>query len=246
MSDLKEKVIIVTGGSGLIGKEILKKIREQGGICINADINVETSKDLYNIHCDVTSEDSILQTINQVNSWYGGIHGLVNNAYPRTSDWGTPLEKVTYESWKKNVDWQLNSTFLFCQKVMEHMKINGSGSVVNIGSIYGVISPDLEIYKDTGINSPAAYTAIKGGIINFTRFLASYYGRFGIRANCISPGGIFDSQDPVFVSNYERRVPMKRMGRPEDVSGPVAFLLSDSAAYITGHNLMVDGGWTCI
>ena len=96
------------------------------------------------------------------------------------------------------------------------------------------------------INSPAAYTAIKGGIINFTRFLASYYGRFGVRANCVSPGGIFDNQNPVFVNNYEERVPMKRMGKPEDVAGPVSFLLSDDAAYITGHNLLVDGGWTCI
>ena len=232
MSKLTDKVIIVTGGSGLIGKGILNKIREKVGIGINADINVDTNQDKHTIHCDITNEVSILKTIEQVNSWYGGIHELVNNAYPRTDDWGSPIEAVTYESWRKNVDWQLNTVFLFCRNVMEQTKTIGSGSVVNIGSIYGVVSPDLSKYKDTGINAPAAYTAIKGGIINFTRFLSSYYGRFGVRANCVSPGGIFDNQNPVFVKNYEQRVPMKRMGKPEDVAGPVSFLLSDDAAYI--------------
>jgi NAD(P)-dependent dehydrogenase (short-subunit alcohol dehydrogenase family) len=126
------------------------------------------------------------------------------------------------------------------------MKKQGSGSIVNIGSTYGVVSPDFTVYDGTEMTSPAAYTAIKGGVINFTRYLAAYFGKHGVRANCVSPGGIFDNQNPIFVKNYEHKVPLKRMGKPSDIAGPVAFLLSDDAAYVTGHNLMADGGWTCI
>ncbi len=126
------------------------------------------------------------------------------------------------------------------------MKKQGSGSIVNIGSTYGVVSPDFTVYDGTEMTSSAAYTAIKGGVINFTRYLAAYFGKHGVRANCVSPGGIFDNQNPIFVKNYEHKVPLKRMGKPSDIAGPVAFLLSDDAAYVTGHNLMADGGWTCI
>jgi NAD(P)-dependent dehydrogenase (short-subunit alcohol dehydrogenase family) len=246
MNNLKEKVVIVTGGNGLIGKGIVEKIKIEGGICINADLNVETSDSLEEIKCDITSESSIIQTLSMVISKYGKIDGLVNNAYPRTKDWGNRFENIEYESWKQNLDLQLNSYFLFCQKTLTHMKEQGFGSIVNIASTYGVVSPDFTVYEGTDLTSPAAYTAIKGGLINFTRYLASYFGKYGIRANCVSPGGIFDHQNPIFVKNYEHKVPMKRMGRPEDIAGPVAFLLSDDASYVTGHNLMADGGWTCI
>ncbi len=246
MTKLKDKIIIVTGGSGLIGKGIVDKIRAEGGTCINAEISVETDAELNNIHCDITNEESIQQTIDTVVARFGRLDGLVNNAYPRTKDWGARFEDIPYESWKKNVDLQLNTSFIFCQKVLVQMKKQGSGSIVNIGSTYGVVSPDFTVYDGTEMTSPAAYTAIKGGVINFTRYLAAYFGKYGVRANCVSPGGIFDSQNPIFVKNYEHKVPLKRMGKPSDIAGPVAFLLSDDAAYVTGHNLMADGGWTCI
>jgi NAD(P)-dependent dehydrogenase (short-subunit alcohol dehydrogenase family) len=246
MNNLKEKVIIVTGGNGLIGKGIVDKIRLEGGICVNADVNAITSESLEDIKCDITSESSIVETLSMVISKYGKIDGLVNNAYPRTKDWGNRFENIEYESWKQNIDLQLNSYFLFCQKTLVHMKEQQFGSIVNIASTYGVVSPDFTVYEGTDLTSPAAYTAIKGGLINFTRYLASYFGKYGIRANCVSPGGIFDNQNPIFVKNYEHKVPMKRMGRPTDIAGPVSFLLSDDASYVTGHNIMADGGWTCI
>ena len=121
-----------------------------------------------------------------------------------------------------------------------------NGSIVNIGSIYGVVGPDFNVYDNTNLTMPAAYSAIKGGIINFSRYLSSYYGKHNIRVNCISPGGIFNDQESVFVKNYENRVPMKRMGNPEDISPAVSFLLSDESSYITGQNLIIDGGWTAI
>ena len=126
------------------------------------------------------------------------------------------------------------------------MKAQQSGSILNIASIYGVVGNDFTLYEDYGGTSPAAYSAIKGGIINFTRYLASYYGKDGIRINCVSPGGIKDNQHPSFIERYESKVPMRRMGQPDDIAPAVSFLLSDEAKYITGHNLMVDGGWTCI
>jgi NAD(P)-dependent dehydrogenase (short-subunit alcohol dehydrogenase family) len=245
INSLKDKIIIVTGGAGLLGKEIIKNLESKGAITINADINVITNLEKQTLYVDITSEESIENAIKLVSEFYGKIDGLVNNAYPRTKDWGTKFEDISYESWQKNVDMQMNSTFLIIQKVLPEL-LKTKGSVVNITSIYGVVGNDLTIYENTNITTAAPYSAIKGGIINFTRYLASYYGRKGVRVNCVSPGGIFDNQHKTFVSNYEKKVPMGRMGNPDDIAPAVSFLLSDDAKYITGQNLIVDGGWTAV
>ena len=242
---LKDKVIIVTGGGGLLGKEFIKNLKSKGAIAINADINIKTDYEKNNLYCDITSEDSIVEAIKNIISVYGKIDGLVNNAYPRTKDWGCRFEDTTYESWTKNVNMQMNTTFLFIQKIMPEL-LKTNGSVVNIASIYGVVGNDFMLYENTNLHTAAPYSAIKGGIINFTKYLASYFGRKGVRINCVSPGGIFDNQDSIFVSNYEKKVPMGRMANPDDISPSVSFLLSDEAKYITGQNLIVDGGWTII
>ncbi len=244
-NSLTEKIIIVTGGSGLLGREIVKNLESKGAIAINADINVDTDLNNNTLYVDITSENSILNAIKLVVEFYGKINGLVNNAYPRTIDWGTKFEEISYQSWQKNVDMQMNTTFLFIQKVMPEL-LKNKGSVVNITSIYGVVGNDLTIYENTSITTAAPYSAIKGGIINFTRYLASYYGRNGVRVNCVSPGGILDKQHEIFISNYERKVPMGRMGNPDDIAPAVSFLLSDDAKYITGQNIIIDGGWTAI
>jgi NAD(P)-dependent dehydrogenase (short-subunit alcohol dehydrogenase family) len=244
-SILKNKVIIVTGGSGLLGKEIIKDLCAKGSIAINADINVSTDFEKQTLKVDITCEESVKKAIKSVIDFYGKIDGLVNNAYPRTKDWGTKFEDITYDSWQRNIDMQMNTTFLFIQKVMPEL-LKTKGSIVNMTSIYGVVGNDLTIYENTSINTAAPYSAIKGGVINFTRYLASYYGRQGVRINCVSPGGIFDNQHETFVANYEKKVPMGRMGNPDDIAPSVSFLLSEEAKYITGQNLIVDGGWTSI
>ena len=243
---LNNKVILVTGGSGLIGREIIANLSKKGAIAINAEIAVETNLDKQQIKCDVTSQSSINDAVEIIIKRFGHIDGLVNNAYPRTKDWGENFEKVSFESWRQNVDMQMNSIFYICQQVSKHMLEKQKGSIVNIASIYGIVGNDFSLYEGLNMSSPPAYSAIKGGIINFSRYLASYFGKNNIRVNCVSPGGIFDNQNPEFVKRYTDKVPLGRMGHPKDIAPAVSFLLSDEAQYITGQNLVIDGGWTAI
>lgn len=242
---LNNKVIIVTGGEGLIGKEIVNDIRKKGGIAISADITHQTNLEKFKLNFDVTSKENIEDGYNKIIEKFKKIDGVVNNAYPRTKDWGNFFEDITISSWKENVDLQLNSVFQCIQSIIPYLK-KSKGVIVNIASIYGVVGNDFTVYEGTGLTSPAAYSAIKGGIINFSRYLASYYGEAGITVNVVSPGGIFNHQHETFVRNYEKKVPLRRMGTPEDIAPAVSFLLSNDAKYITGQNLIVDGGWTAI
>ncbi|HRG87428.1 MAG TPA: oxidoreductase [Chitinophagales bacterium] len=247
MNNLQDKVIIVTGGSGLIGTATVAHLKQLGAKAINAEIAVKEDNANDVIACDVTSPESVNSMIAKVVEKYGHIDGIVNNAYPRTADWGNKFEDVKLESWKANVDSQLNSCFYMCQQMAELMRKQGRGSIVNIASIYGIVGNDFTVYENTGgMTSPAAYSAIKGGVINFTRYLASYYGKHNVRVNCVSPGGVFNNQHETFVKNFENKVPLRRMAQADDIAPAVAFLLSDGAKYITGHNLVVDGGWTAI
>lgn len=246
MNSLKNKIIVVTGGNGMLGKEIISKILLAGGFCVNVDISHATSADLSTLKCDITNPIEVEDSIKLIIEKYARIDGLVNNAYPRTSDWGLKFEHIPYSSWQKNVDSQMNSYFHFSQQVSKYMVANRAGSIVNIASVYGVVGPDFGVYDGTEMTMPAAYSAIKGGIINFSRYLASYLGPQNVRVNVVSPGGIFDNQNPIFVENYNKKVPMRRMGNPEDISPAVVFLLSDDTKYLTGQNIIVDGGWTAI
>jgi NAD(P)-dependent dehydrogenase (short-subunit alcohol dehydrogenase family) len=245
MFSIKDKVIVVTGGNGLLGKKMVATLSDQGAIVIAADIFFE-EKNVNDIVMDITDEQSVSNGISAIVNKHSQIDGWVNNAYPRTPDWGTKFEHIPLESWRKNVDMHLNGYFLCCQIVLEHMKKQGFGSVINMSSIYGLVGPDFTVYEGTEMTMPAAYAAIKGGINNLTRYLASYYGKYQIRVNTVSPGGIFDNQPEAFVTKYNEKVPMKKMGQPKDIVAAVYFLLSDEASYITGHNMVVDGGWSAI
>lgn len=247
MDRLKEKVIIVTGGNGLIGRHIVQRLLEESAICYCVDIVPPSEKLPYFIQADITDPASVDNLVATVLERHQRIDGWVNNAYPRTKDWGIPFEDIPLDSWKKNVDMQLNMLFYCSQKVLEVMKMAQGGSLVNIASIYGVVGNDFTVYENTGgMTSPAAYAAIKGGVVNFTRYLASYYGRYNLRVNTVSPGGVFDYQNETFKKNFESKVPLRRMAKPQEIAPGVAFLLSDDASYISGHNLMIDGGWTAI
>ncbi|MAU63826.1 MAG: short-chain dehydrogenase [Flavobacteriaceae bacterium] len=246
MSRLKDKIIVVTGGNGLLGRALIKNISKEEGIAINLDINSDHNIDKRSLKCDITSRKSIQSSIKIILKKYKKIDGWVNNAYPRTKDWNNKFDRIKSESWKKNIDIQLNSVFDCCQLVLKVMIKQKKGSIVNISSIYGLLGPNFNVYKGTKMTMPAAYSAIKGGINNFTRYLSSYYGSEGIRVNCVSPGGIFNNQNKTFVKNYTKNVPLQKMALPNDIAPSVSFLLSDESNYITGHNLIIDGGWSIV
>jgi NAD(P)-dependent dehydrogenase (short-subunit alcohol dehydrogenase family) len=243
---LSDKIIIVTGGMGLLGKEFVSDIKKRGGIPINLDINNKNDLANGHLHFDINEDNSIDIAIQSIMKKFGRIDGLVNNAYPRTSDFGNNFERTSSKSFSKNIDMQLARIFSVSKPVLEIMKNQKSGSIVNIASIYGIVSSDFTIYEGTKMTSPVAYSAIKGGLISLSRYFCSYFGKYNIRSNSVSPGGIFDNQDKVFVKNYENKAPLRRMGNPHDISPIVSFLLSDDSKYISGQNIAVDGGWTAI
>lgn len=247
MNYLNDKVVIVTGGRGLIGREIVGELRECGSKVIDADISVETDEIAGTYRLDLSDNASIDGLVDFAINRHGRIDGLINAAYPRTCDWGRyKFEDTPFEHWAENVRLQLDSVFYIDQQVSKVMQRQRYGSIVNFGSIYGIVGNDFTIYEAYGGSSPAEYCAIKGGIINFTRYLASYLGKDNVRVNCVCPGGIFDNQRREFLEAYNHRCPMKRMGNPDDIAPLCLFLVSDGAKYITGQIIAADGGWTAI
>jgi NAD(P)-dependent dehydrogenase (short-subunit alcohol dehydrogenase family) len=258
--NLNEKVIIVTGGSGLIGKGFVKTIAKNGGIVIIADIinNFKKPIDSENsnnekpidgrvkfIKVDINSKDTIIKMINKILKNYGKIDGLVNNAYPKNKNYGRKFEGVTYEDFCENINLHVGGYFLITQQISKIMMKQNYGNIINIGSTYGFAAPRFEIYEGTEMTTPVEYAAIKGAIINLTKYLASYLGKYNIRVNCISPGGVYDHQPETFVKKYSQKVLLeKRMANVDDLTGALLFLLSDNSKYITGQNIVVDGGWS--
>jgi len=253
---LDNKTIIVTGACGLLGWEICKALAELHARIVLADIDImaaekleEELRDVYRASVtafplDISSEDSVNKLVDELSKQTISVDGLVNNAYPRNEAYGTIFENITMDSWRENIDMHLNGYFNVSQKIARIMMQQRQGNIVNIASIYGMLGPDFSIYEGTTMTMPAEYAAIKGAIINFTRYLATYLASYNIRVNCLSPGGIFNEQPASFVEKYKQRTPMGRMGNPEDIAGGVLFLLSNLSSYVTGQNLVIDGGWS--
>ena len=244
----KDKVAVITGGSGLLGKEISKALADFGARLYVADIDSPSEKpsspQINYLKLNTTSEDEIKQAFQQIYDNEKKLDIIVNCAYPRTKDWGALVENVPMDSWQENLNSQLGGTFICCREAAEHMKKTGGGSIINMASTYGVVAPDFSIYKGTDMTMPVAYSAIKSGLIGLTRYFAAYYSKFNIRTNSISPGGIQDKQPDEFVNKYSKKTPLGRMGKATDIVGGLIFLASESSSYITGQNLLIDGGWT--
>jgi NAD(P)-dependent dehydrogenase (short-subunit alcohol dehydrogenase family) len=200
--------------------------------------------DAHGLVFDLEDLNSVDALHAEIQSRFGRLDVLVNSALSRDGHVG-PFEQQTPETWQHAVQGDFAGLFRNCQQAVETMKRQGRGSIINIASIYGVVSNDPALYQGTAMVQPPTYNFVKAGMINFTRYLACYCGKSGIRANCISPGGYFNSQPEPFVDRYTQRVPLGRMMGHEDLQGAVVFLASDASAYVTGHNLLVDGGWTC-
>jgi len=254
---LKEKVAYVNGGAGLIGSEICRALASAGAKTIIIDIDEDKSEALaseindlgftaFFEKIDTTDLDNIENTLEKLTKKYERLDVWVNSSYPKTNDWGNKVEDLNINSWRENVDMQMNSYSWISRKVCLLMKERSGGSLINIASVYGLQGNDFSIYEGTDMTSPMAYSAIKGGIINLTRYLASYFGKYNIRVNNVCPGGVYNQQDPTFIKNYSKKTPLKRFAKPEEVASTVLFLSSDAASYITGANIMVDGGWTAV
>lgn len=253
---LKGKKAVVTGGAGLIGKEIVTALAQAGAHVVIAEVDKIKSQSLCqelikngfaaeHHDFDITDIKNLKANVKILAERLSGFDVWINSAYPARAGWEEKPEDISYECWQKSIDAHLNSYALSSKYAAEHMKDRG-GSISNLGSIYGVAAPDFTIYENTGLGNSMMYSAIKGGIVNLGRYLASYFGKYNIRINTICSGGVFDNQNQTFVKNYSRKTPLKRMANAEEVASVALFLASDAASYITGATMMVDGGWTIV
>jgi NAD(P)-dependent dehydrogenase (short-subunit alcohol dehydrogenase family) len=244
MQLLKERVIIVTGGSGLLGTEICKDIVENGGIPIILDIKAPKEEKYQYIYTDCTDEESISTAIGEILDKYTLIHGAVHSAYPRTEVWGESIETLNYERLSRDLSMQIGSAILVSKVMLRLFKKQRYGSFVHIGSIMGLRAPKFENYEGLSMSSPIEYTAIKGSIVSITKWLAKYSFGYGIRFNCVSPGGIEDGQSDKFMDRYRSSCSNIGMLSGKHISSSVTFLLSERSNAITGQNLIVDDGWS--
>jgi NAD(P)-dependent dehydrogenase (short-subunit alcohol dehydrogenase family) len=254
---LDGRTAIVTGGFGLIGKAVSSALAARSARVTILDSSADrwpgiesefraAALDVAFRQADVSELETIPDFVEDCDTSVGGADVWVNCAYPRTDDWGDGPETAGAANWSANVNLQMTSTCLVSSEIAKHMASRQGGSIINIASIYGVVAPDFAVYDGTDMTTPPAYSAIKGGIIAYSRYLASYWGAKGVRVNTVCPGGVFADQPKSFVDAYCRRTPLGRMATPQDIAGPVAFLASDAAGYMTGATLMVDGGWTAL
>jgi NAD(P)-dependent dehydrogenase (short-subunit alcohol dehydrogenase family) len=265
MFSLKNKVAVVTGACGLLGKEHCRALAEAGANVVVADLDdtkcKEFAKELGAPHLglgiDVTSIDSLTDARDNILDRFNTIDILINNAAindmfenPSLAAEQSKFENYPLELWQKSLQVNITGVFLPSQLLGAVMAEKKYGSIVNIASTYGVVAPDQEIYKDAEGNQKfyksASYPVTKGAVISFTRFLASYWGDKNVRVNSLSPGGVENNQDEYFKNNYSNRTLLKRMASATDYRGAIVFLASDASSYMTGANLIVDGGWTAV
>jgi NAD(P)-dependent dehydrogenase (short-subunit alcohol dehydrogenase family) len=262
---LQNKTAIVTGACGLIGKEHCRALAEAGADVVAIDMNGAAAEAVaaglgprhLGLGADVTDPASLAAVRETILARFGHIDVLVNNAAindmfenPALAAEQSMFEHYPVEMFRKSLEVNVTGVFLCSQVFGAPMAEQGHGSIVNVASTYGVVGPDQSIYVDpTGKQTffkSASYPATKGAVVNFTRFLAAYWGAKGVRVNTLSPGGVENGQDEWFVENYARKTPLGRMAQPTDYRGALVFLASDASAYMTGANLIVDGGWTAI
>lgn len=246
------KVAVVTGGAGLYGAPFAAALTEAGAHVVvtsrRSEVAEKAAAELRERggsasgeRLDLADADSVAAFHRVVVDAHGRIDVLVNNAVHRA---GGGVFDTTAQDWDATSAVNSRGLFLLTQAVAATMIEQGGGSIVNIGSIYGLVGPDFPIYEGTEITSPLFYAYDKAGMVGFTRYLASALGRFGVRVNCLCPGGLYSGQEQAFVDAYSARVPLGRMATESDVTGALVFLASDASAYVTGATLPVDGGWT--
>lgn len=263
---LDGRTVVVTGGLGQLGVQFTRALLAAGARVAVLDVAVTdeaiaarygeaaTSPELMFVRCDIVDRGSVDEALARVVSAWGVPHGLVNNAALDAPPDAPPEENGPFEtfpesSWDKVMAVNAKGVFLLCQAFGGAMAREGRGSIINVSSIYGVVSPDQSLYEyrrqgGEVFYKPVAYSASKSALLNLTRYLATYWAPRGVRVNTMVLGGVFNRQDPRFLDGYHRRVPIGRMARADEYNGGVLFLLSEASSYMTGAELVMDGGWT--
>jgi len=266
--DLTGRVVLVTGGAGLLGAEHAAAIAEAGGVPVVADIRGEEAERVAQatnqryggtacaLELDVTSRASCEAGLAQVLARHGRVDGLVNNAAlnPKVEGAGlgaTRFENYSLELWNRELSVGLSGAFLCAQVFGAYMAAHGGGVIVNVASDLGIIAPDQRIYRRPGLApeeqpvKPVTYSVVKGGLVMLTKYLATYWAEAGVRVNALCPGGVFAGQPEDFVGKLTQLIPMGRMARQDEYRAALVFLCSDASSYMTGSNLVIDGGRTC-
>jgi NAD(P)-dependent dehydrogenase (short-subunit alcohol dehydrogenase family) len=260
LMSLKGRVVLVTGGGGHIGRALATGLAELGATVCLLDRSEEAlksavrtvgavvDKDRVATLCvDLESEHERNGVASAIQQRFGRLDVLVNNAGfvgdSQLEGWIANFEQQSLDTWRRAIEVNLTAGFHLSQSLAGQLRCSGNGSIVNVSSIYGNVGPDMSMYADTAMGNPAAYAVSKGGVVQMTRWLSTVLAP-EIRVNCVSPGGVARGQPTAFVERYIARTPLKRMGREDDFIGAVCFFASDLSAWVTGQNLMVDGGWT--
>lgn len=258
LSSLRGRRALVTGATGHLGKVIAETLAELGADLVLVDrpgsdfdsltallVKLWTVK-IEHYSCDMEQQNQRSELIAWIKSSDQSLNILVNNAaFVGTADlqgWSVPFEEQTVATWRRALEVNLTAIFDLCQGLTPMLRAAEGASIINIASTYGMLAPDWSLYAGTTMGNPAAYGASKGGLIQFTRWLATTLAP-AVRVNCISPGGIWRNQPDDFVARYATRTPLQRMGTEDDLRGAIAYLASDLSKYVTGQNLSVDGGW---
>ncbi len=270
MFDLNNKIILVIGGRGYLGRDFCQKLRSQNATVVSADLPVISKaasksdyshqfKDIEQVDIDVTSRESIVKVVSNIVIKYGRIDTLVYSVTAKTDNFFVPYTEYSLDNWRTIINIELDGVFLATQEVGRIMEQENGGNIILLSSIYGVVGNDQRIYEgsnlselyadeengDKKIYSPAVYPVSKGGVISLTRYLAAYWGEKNIRVNCISPGGVYHTgENEEFLKRYSEKVPLGRKAEVGEITGSVVYLSSNEASYVTGQNLIVDGGWT--
>ena len=259
MTSLKGRCALLTGAVGGIGRRIAMAIAELGGDLILVDkpqskygelvatINNAYDVKVESIDCDLENSNSRAELIGALIDQDRPLNILINNAAfvgdSELKGWVTDFKNQSVETWRRALEVNLTASFDLSKGFASKLREGGHGSIINLASIYGLNGPDYSIYEETNMGNPAAYAASKGGLLQLTRWLSTTLAP-SVRANAISPGGVYRNQPISFVKRYEARTPLGRMATEEDIVGAVVYLASDLSTYVTGQNLIVDGGWT--
>jgi NAD(P)-dependent dehydrogenase (short-subunit alcohol dehydrogenase family) len=243
---------LIAGGSGRIGRSVAQRLLSEGENVVAVDVGLgqehesATNSDAkyFFIRANIADPSTIRDVVSKAVERFGHIKGAVHAAYPKSKDWGAPFEALDQSSLRENLFAQLGGTIFFAREVAMEMKLQAVGSIVLLSSIQGVRAPRFAHYEGLGMTSPAEYSAIKAGVIGFTKWLAKYMAESNVRVNCVSPGGILSDQHEEFRERYRQDCLSKGLLDPEDVVGAIRFLLSEDSRYMSGQNLIIDDGWS--